>query len=224
MTNFVIFIKEMLSSYPVIAPIFALIGGIIASFSPCSLSSIPLLLGYIGKDEPKNKIKLLTLFFIIGNSIVFVLLGIFSTYLSSLTFIVGKWWYIVLSLILIIMVLELWNITHIFSKTRMKLPKKGKLGAFATGAISGIMASPCSTPILIMVLTIASTKSTIYGAILLLFYAIGHNALVVISVLINDKVFNIKKNKKYKYADTLVNLIFGLIILSLGFYFFYLGI
>lgn len=224
MDNFIIICKDILTNYPFVAPLFAAFGGFLASFSPCNLSSIPLILGYIGKDENKKNITKLTISFILGNSIIFVLLGAFSTYFSVFGLLFGKWWYVVLSFILIIMVLEMWNVTHIFKSSKYKLPKRGVLGAFSTGILSGIMASPCSTPILIIVLTIASTKNIIYGSILLLYYAIGHNALVILSIFTKSKITNIKRNKKYKKYNNLVNIIFGIIILLLAFYFYYLGI
>ncbi len=60
------------------------------------------------------------------------------------------------------------------------MPKrKALLGAFLIGLFFGIVASPCATPVLGVVLTYAATKQDIvYSGGLLLAYALGHWVLV----------------------------------------------
>lgn len=52
-----------------IAPFLALLAGILTSFTPCSLSNIPLIIGYVGSAKEKIQ-KSLSVFshFCIGNS------------------------------------------------------------------------------------------------------------------------------------------------------------
>ena len=40
-----------------IAPLLALMAGILTSFTPCSLSNIPLIVGYVGSAEEKIQKK-----------------------------------------------------------------------------------------------------------------------------------------------------------------------
>jgi cytochrome c biogenesis protein CcdA len=40
-----------------LAPLFALVAGILTSVTPCSLSSIPLIIGYVGGTKEKNTKK-----------------------------------------------------------------------------------------------------------------------------------------------------------------------
>ena len=49
------------------------LGGLIASVSPCSLSMLPLIVGYVGgySDEKPTKILVQMMFFVLGASIVF---------------------------------------------------------------------------------------------------------------------------------------------------------
>ena len=57
--------------------------------------------------------------------------------------------------------------------------KKALMGAFLMGLFFGIIASPCATPVLGIVLTYAATKQDIvYSGGLLWAYALGHWILV----------------------------------------------
>jgi cytochrome c biogenesis protein CcdA len=57
--------------------------------------------------------------------------------------------------------------------------KKALLGAFLIGLFFGIIASPCATPVLGVVLTYAATKQDmLYSGGMLLAYALGHWVLV----------------------------------------------
>ncbi len=39
---------DLMAQTPALAPFFALAAGIVASFLPCSLSTVPLIIGYVG--------------------------------------------------------------------------------------------------------------------------------------------------------------------------------
>ena len=55
----------------------AFLGGLISSISPCSLSMLPLIIGYIGgySDEKPLKTLLQMIVFVIGSGIVFSIIG-----------------------------------------------------------------------------------------------------------------------------------------------------
>ena len=64
-----------------LAPVLALAAGILTSFTPCSLSSVPLIIGYVGGTGEKNTKKafMYSLTFALGTAITFVTLGIIAT-------------------------------------------------------------------------------------------------------------------------------------------------
>ena len=74
-------IAEVIGDNMWIAPILALVAGILTSFTPCSLSGIPLIIGYVGGTGEKNTKKafLYSLTFAFGTAITFVMLGIIAT-------------------------------------------------------------------------------------------------------------------------------------------------
>ena len=64
-----------------IAPFLALLAGILTSFTPCSLSNIPLIIGYVGGAKEKNTKKAFrySAIFALGTAVTFVSLGLIAT-------------------------------------------------------------------------------------------------------------------------------------------------
>ena len=228
MTSILNSLSNIIESNYWIAPLIALLSGLLTSFSPCSLSSIPLVIAYVGgsdSKEPKKALKL-SLIFSLGSALTFTTLGVIAVLLGKMIRFTGDWWYILLGILLVLMALQIWEIINIIPSNNLftKNKKRGYIGAFIMGILSGLFSSPCSTPVLIVLLAIVSAKgSLVYGIILLLLYSIGHSVLAVIAGTSISYVKKIKESKKYKNINDIIKLIFGLLILSLAFYLFYLG-
>lgn len=72
-----------------LALLISFLGGIISSFSPCVLSSLPLIIGYVnkyGKNDKKTAFKY-SLFFSLGIIITFTFLGIISSLVGRFIYI-----------------------------------------------------------------------------------------------------------------------------------------
>ena len=64
-----------------VAPLLALLAGMLTSVTPCSLSSIPLIVGYVGgtgQAEPKRALRL-SLTFALGTAFTFTALGVIAS-------------------------------------------------------------------------------------------------------------------------------------------------
>lgn len=222
-------LSEVIKNNFWIAPIISLIAGILTSFTPCSLSSVPLVIGYVGgtdSKEPKKAFKL-SLVFALGSAVTFTSLGVIATMFGKMIRFTGNWWYLVLAILLIIMVLQLWEIIDIIPQNNLltKNKKRGFIGAFIAGILAGLFASPCSTPVLIVLLAIVSAKgSLLYGILLLLLYSIGHSILVVVAGTSIGFVKRTKQSTKYEKINNVIKIVFGILILVLALYMFYLGI
>ncbi|MEG1008677.1 MAG: cytochrome c biogenesis protein CcdA [Clostridia bacterium] len=71
------YLGMMLNQNIFIGLIIALIAGLVSSFSPCTLATLPLILGYVGtecKDCKSKKAWSYSIFFAIGVIITFTLL------------------------------------------------------------------------------------------------------------------------------------------------------
>lgn len=210
-----------------LAPFAAMLAGIITSFTPCSITAVPLIIGYIAGNEKNTKKALkLSLTFASGTSIVYTLLGISAAYAGRLMGGSSPLLYIAIGVLMLCMSLQILGIiTFIPSQSLIfKRIGCGYTGAFVTGALAGLFSSPCSTPVLIVLLSLAVKDGNMsWGGILLFFYALGHSILVVLtgtSVSLVNKIINDKRY--YKFSNFIKYLTAGVVAL-LSFYMFYLG-
>lgn len=220
-------ISNMIVSNLLLAPILALVAGILTSLSPCSLSTIPLVIGYVGKNNNDTKKSfILSVVFSLGMAMTFTTLGVFASLFGRLFNIHSTLWYIILGFIMVLMALQVWEVFNLIpsSYAISKNKKVGYIGAFVAGALGGLFSSPCSTPVLVVILAfVAKEGSLLYGIILLLLYSIGHSVLLIV---VGTSTYTLKKitnSNNYGSLSNILRIVMGLIILILGFYMFYLG-
>lgn len=228
MTDLLESLSAQISANFWLAPLLALLAGMVASFLPCSLSSIPLIIGYVGgtgQRDPKAAFRL-SLAFAAGAAVTFTALGIIASAAGKLLGAASSWWYIVLGVLMVLMALQTWEIFEIIPSSYLvsKNNRRGYAGAFIAGILGGIFSSPCSTPVLIAILAIAAGRgSVIWGILLLLFYSIGHGALAIIvgtSIGFSKKLAS---SEEYGKLSAVLRYIMGALILFIGFYMFYIG-
>jgi len=160
------------------------LAGVISSASPCVLAMIPLVIGYVGgyAEGSQRKAVQYSLVFTLGLTITFTILGIVAGALGRLFGDVGGFWKYVLPPVAIILGLYLLGVFKFnIGISQRFLPKKRALfGAFLMGLFFGIVASPCATPVLAVILTFAASRDDlVYSGGLLLAYALGHWVLVL---------------------------------------------
>ncbi len=221
-------LSDMLLNNYWFAPLIAFIAGILTSFTPCSLSSIPLVIGYVGGSDARNTKKAFTLsiIFALGSAVTFTILGVVASIAGSLIGTQADWWFIFLGILMVLMALQTWGIYDIIPSSYLisKNNVKGQLGAFIAGILGGIFSSPCSTPILIALLTIVASQGNLsYGILLFLLYSVGHGILAVIAGTSIGFVQKLTQNEQYGKASIIIKIIMGSLILLIGFYMFYLG-
>ncbi|WP_409069859.1 cytochrome c biogenesis CcdA family protein [Clostridium sp. FAM 1755] len=211
-----------------LALLISFLGGIISSFSPCVLSSIPLIIGYVnkyGKNDKKTAFKY-SLFFSLGIIITFTTLGIISSLVGKFFTSGGKLWYLLLGAIMLFVGLQIIGVIEPRNKA-CKVPKKEKgiLGAFFLGILGGVLSSPCSTPVLIAILAFVGSKGNILLGFLMLFlYSVGHCFVIILSGTSLGFVESLSQSSKASKVTNLLKIILGVIILAIGLYLIYLGI
>lgn len=211
-----------------IAPFVCLVAGLLSALLPCSLTQLPLLIAYLGGYESDNKKKSVkySIFYAAGNSVVFIVLGLLSALIGKSFSILSKKIYIILGILMIIIFLQMINVINIIPKGLKKptTDKKGALGALILGIIGGFFTSPCTTPVLLAILSyVVSTQNIILGAIMLLFYSIGNGIVLVVvgsSLKIADKL---SSSSKMLVVGKIINAMLAILILALGLYLLYLG-
>ncbi|MBE5812995.1 MAG: cytochrome c biogenesis protein CcdA [Clostridiales bacterium] len=210
-----------------ISPIIALVAGVLISVTPCSLSTIPLVIGYVGgtSAEPQKAFKL-SLAFALGSAITFTILGTIAALVGGLIGSASKWWYIALGILMILMALQILEVYEFIPSTYLtsKTTKKGYIGAIIAGILAGVFASPCATPVLVVLLAIVASKgSIVWGILLLLLYAIGNSFFIVVAGTSVGTVRKFIQSEKYGKFSIVLKYILGIVIIFIGIYMFYLG-
>ncbi len=202
-------------------------GGLIASISPCSLSMLPIIIGYIGgysEDKP-----ILTFFkmlvFILGTAVVFTTIGIICA-VSGKVFIsfFGSYFGLIIASFLIVMGLKLLDILDFDFPVLVKAIPQNKGGyaflyPFLIGMLFALAGTPCSTPILAGIMAFASVSENILFAILMLFlFAIGQGLILILAGVFTSTVKNMQSF--IKISEILLKLS-GLLLIVSGLYIFY---
>jgi cytochrome c-type biogenesis protein len=211
-----------------LAPLLALLAGVLTSVTPCALSSVPLVIGYVGgtgNNDPKKSFRL-SLTFALGMAATFTVFGTIASLLGKLMGTSGKWWYIALGILMLLMVLQTWEVYNFIPSTYLtsKNTKKGYIGAFLAGILGGVFSSPCATPVLVVLLGIVARSGNVaWGVLLLLLYSIGHSFLVLVAGTSVGFVKKVTSSGKYGAFSKVLKYAMGAAILLIALYMFYLG-
>ncbi|MGI6030995.1 MAG: cytochrome c biogenesis CcdA family protein [Eubacteriales bacterium] len=221
-------LANMLSQAQWLAPILALAAGVLTSFTPCSLSGIPLVIGYVGGTGEKNfrRSLMLSLAFAVGSAITFTALGVAASVAGRLLGNGSSWWYLLLGILMVLMALQTWEVFTFIPSSYLvsRTPRQGMVGAVLAGILAGIFSSPCSTPVLVALLAIvAGQGSMLWGIVLLLCYSAGHSVLAVVAGTSVGFVQSLSQSKQYGMWSQILKWILGASILLVGLYMFYLG-
>lgn len=211
-----------------VAPFIALIAGFLTSLTPCSLSSVPLIIGYVGgrgEGDAKAAFRL-SLTFAAGAALAFTALGTAAALAGRLLNAAGSWWYILLGVLMLLMALQTFGVYEFIPSTYLvsKSARKGYFGAFAAGILGGLFSSPCSTPVLVVLLgLVARSGNVAWGVFLLLVYSVGAGALSVAAGTSVGLVKRITGSGKYGAFSAALRYVTGGAMLLIGLYLLYLG-
>lgn len=210
-----------------LAPLIALLAGILTSFSPCCLSTTSLTIAYIGGTtrDTKKAFKL-SLILASGMALTFFTMGMLANVIGNIIKQNTSIWYFISGILMLLMTLQILEIFEFIPSTYLnsKNTKKGYIGAFIAGIFMGVFASPCATPILILLLTmVANSDSFLKGCILLLFYSIGNGILTIIIGTFTGTMRKISHSEKYGIFSKVSKIVLGIISLFFGLYMLYLA-
>jgi cytochrome c-type biogenesis protein len=211
-----------------LAPLLALLAGVLTAFTPCALSSVPLVIGYVGASSNNDTKKAfrLSLVFALGMAVTFTIFGVIASIAGKLIGRAASWWYIVLGILMVLMALQTWEIYNFIPSTFLinKSTKRGYMGAISAGILGGVFSSPCSTPVLIVLLAVVAGQGRLlWGILLLLLYSAGHSVLVIVSGTSIGFVKKLTASEKYGKAGKVIKIFMGSLILLIAFYMFYLA-
>ena len=165
------------------------LAGLLTSLTPCMLSMLPITIGYIGGYEAKSRLQAAaqSTWFSLGLATTLAGLGILASLAGKVYGQIGIGLPIIVSIIAILMGLNLLEALPLqlpsFDAANwisQDLPTGVK--SYLLGLTFGLVASPCSTPVLATLLAwVSTTGDTILGAVLLLFYTAGYVAPLILA-------------------------------------------
>ncbi|MCL2672510.1 MAG: sulfite exporter TauE/SafE family protein [Clostridiales bacterium] len=208
-------------------PLAALLLGLLTSFTPCCLSSVPLVLTVAGGRPQKTALRL-SLVFVLGMACTFCIFGLLVSALGQLIDLHAKWWNLCIAALLCLMALQTWELFTFIPSRRSGIAKQGAKGygaAFGAGILGGLFSSPCCTPVLVALLAlVADGQSVWFAFLILLCYSAGHGALAVVTAGSAGLVQKMLQSEKYHKLGSAIRIILGIAMLGLGYYFFWMGI
>ena len=210
----------------------AFTAGFLTFLSPCLLPIIPSFIAYITgislgdindpvkKTSARRKALAHSFCFIIGFSIIFILLGLTATFIGKTLFRYQKLIQIAGGLLIICFGLYLTGILKfdfLGKELKIKFRSEGAsyLGSFIIGVTFAAAWTPCAGPILGSILLLAGTKANVTeGAKLLCAYSFGIALpFFITALLINTFVEHLNKLKKF---ISVVNIISGIFLIVVG--------
>ena len=209
--------------------------GVLSFLSPCVLPLIPvyasLVTGMSAKElsqetsqVTRSKLRLTAtvkgIMFVIGFSIIFMLLGTTVSFMGNLFFDATQWIERIGGVVLIVLGLHMigiFKIPRLEKQMSFDMAKRnsGKFGPIVVGMAFGAGWTPCIGPILAGILTIAASSSSIVtGASLLGVYSLGLAIPFLVSAITIDRflVFFTKIKSKMLWIER----ISGLLLIGIG--------
>jgi cytochrome c-type biogenesis protein len=156
--------------------------------SPCHLTSIPLVVGYISHQDVKTVRKAFwtSFAFSFGILITIGLIGLVTALLGRMMGDIGKWGNYLVAAIFFIVGLHLLEIIHFDFPGigQLKFKKRGVWAALVLGLIFGIALGPCTFAYMapVLAITLFSFSSSLFKDIsLLTLYGLGHCLVIVLA-------------------------------------------
>ncbi len=209
----------------------ALVAGIVSFLSPCVLPLVP---GYVSmlsgasieelKDsagaELLRRVLRNSLAFVVGFTLVFVILGASATWVGKFLLARRMIFNIIAGVVVIVFGLHLTGLVKIpflYREARLDTgaPKRGLGGAFLMGFAFAFGWTPCIGPILAAILTLAAQRQTVFqGMFLLAIYSAG----LAIPFLITSVGLSsfLKFYKGFRRHLQVVEVASGVLLIALG--------
>ena len=188
-------LTSLLDHNPALALPLLFAGGVLTSLTPCIYPMIPITAAIVGGESvgaapgrARWRPVALTLTYVLGLALVYAALGVFAGMSGSLFGSVSSnpWLYFAMANVLVLAALAMVDVVpvRVPSALLARASSAGTAGrvsgAFVMGAMSGLVAAPCSAPVMAVVLTwVAATKSGALGFIYLFVFSLGMCTLLV---------------------------------------------
>jgi len=213
-------LAEVVRTNAWLAPLAALLGGLLTAANPCVLAMAPLMVAYVAGQETKSVRRsfLLSLAFTLGLTLMFLVLFLVTWAASS--FLRASWWTYVAAGVCLLMGLHLlevirWNTS---APASVRPRSKGFPGAVGLGILFGLVSLPCAGPVLLALLALVPVRGAAYGGALLAAYSVGHCGLVLVGGTSMALVQRLVDSRGWSRGIAWTRAIAGAVICVIGLY------
>ena len=201
-------ISTQLSSSPLTALPILFIAGVLTSLAPCIYPMIPITAAIVGGSavgeapRARSRTVMLTFTYVLGLALAYASVGLFAGLTGTLFGAVSTnpWMYFTIANLLIIAALAMLEVIPVrvpaWLLARAATAGKGGslYGVFVMGAASGLVAAPCSAPVMAAVLTwVTATKSGVLGFIYLFVFSLGMCTILIVVGLFSGTLARLPK-------------------------------
>lgn len=198
--------------------------------SPCHLSSIPLIVGFVSEQGKltTRKAFAISLLFGLGILVTIGVIGIITGAMGRMMGDVGKYGNYIVAAVFFLVGLHLLDIIPMpFSGPgNAGMRRKGLLAAFILGLVFGIALGPCTFAYMAPMLAVsfkAASTNLLYGIALLAVYGIGHCAVIVAAGTSTEAVQRYLNWNERSHGTLIVKRICGVLVLLGGIYLIYIA-
>jgi cytochrome c-type biogenesis protein len=206
-----------------LAFVAAYAGGFLASLTPCVYPMIPITAGVIGNSNiggSKLHGFLLSLIYITGMALTYAGLGIFAAATGRFfgTINTSPWTFLVVGNIILLLGLGMLDVIRMPSLVpKMGANAKGAPGVFIVGMVSGLVAGPCTAPVLGSLLAyVASTGDLLLGASLLFVFSFGMGTILLVIGTFSGILTSIPRSGNWM---VIIKKVMGFLMIGLAEYF-----
>jgi thiol:disulfide interchange protein DsbD len=176
---------------PWFAILLSFAGGVLASFTPCTYPMMPITVAFIGGKANGSKRKgfLLSVFYVLGMSIVYSTLAVFAALTGQLfgSLTANPWVYLIVGNICLFFGLVMLEAVPLGPPGFLNKLKVAEFSghdiitSLILGGASALVVSTCTTPVLGVLLALVATGHRIFlGISMLLSFSFGLGALVIV--------------------------------------------
>ncbi len=165
----------------------AFLGGVLASFTPCVYPMIPITAGSVGsRNLGGSRLKgfSLSVIYVAGVAVTYAAMGIFAAATGSLFGSINSnpYAFLIVANVIIILGLGMLDVFTIpMFSPNFSAERGGWGGIFLVGMASGLVAGPCTAPVLgVLLAYVASTQNMFMGGSLLFIFAFGMGILLIL--------------------------------------------
>lgn len=203
-------------------------GALSILLSPCHLASIPLIIGFIqgqGQTTTRRAFALASVF-AAGILVTIALIGVITASMGRMMGDVGPWGNYLVAAVFILVGLYLLDVIQVnLSGAQVsKSYGNGLLAALVLGLVFGVALGPCTfaymAPMLAVAFSVSHTNS-LYGAVLLLMYGLGHCSVIVAAGTSTELVQRYLDWNERSRGSVVVKRVCGALVVLAGLYLLY---